>query len=477
MSANVNAFQEFVFRRDDVRALARSTRGPVLAELMPVVERLGRRPLGDFDRVDDVANGPTPAGRLTPEAIGALRDSLIGLVDASLQDLYRGHFRRNPPAARSSHEDRLDSLKVVRREAFDLVRRFDWTWLERWLHPHGGDVESALNRLSNFAFLCKRVNFRFTYHCNASCRHCYNSSGPTARDQRIALESMLRIVAEMPGTGIRALNLTGGEPFLYPDDLVALVAAGRAARLSEISIYTNGFWAASPAQARATLSRLEAAGFMAGAGDYIKVSAGVYHQEFIGLERVLTAARCYHEMFGRRLVLDFALSPDRPDAKHEVLRQLSEAGLTDRADARFRAVQALGRGRDLDFPDLDPVDRPCPAIDQIVFDPDGSARPCCGFNNENQGVRVGRLGQHSLRQLIKRMQNDPILQFLSSRPMNEILAYVDRPKNLAGYAGACNLCQYALGDLTDKEALQGRLFSAQNFYPFWFDGRAVEQSS
>jgi hypothetical protein len=134
----------------------------------------------------------------------------------------------------------------------------------------------------------------------------------------------------------------------------------------------------------------------------------------------------------------------------------------------FRESVPLGRGRDLQGALLRQIDAPCRSIDEIAFDPDGSARPCCGFNNANQGIRIGRLGAHRLRELVKRMQNDPILQFLANKPMSAIFDHVAVEKNAAGYAGICSLCQHALGGLADKEELQARLFDQQEFYPFWF---------
>jgi hypothetical protein len=122
----------------------------------------------------------------------------------------------------------------------------------------------------------------------------------------------------------------------------------------------------------------------------------------------------------------------------------------------------------LDGITLHSIDTPCNAIDQIVFDPDGRVRPCCGFNNENYGIVIGQLKTHQLKDLVKQMQNDPVLQFLARNPMSAIFEHVATPKNADGYSGACHLCQDAIGDLTNKETLQAELFANQEFYPFRF---------
>jgi hypothetical protein len=349
---------------------------------------------------------------------------------------------------------------------------YDWHWLADWLDLGrvGENAESCVRQLANFAFPMKYVNFRFTYHCNIACRHCYNNSGPHRKADRLSLETMLAIVAEMPAAGIKHLNLSGGEPFLYQDVLMALIAAGRAAGLDRISIYTNGFWASTDERAARVLERLAASGFMRSHRDHLKVSGGIYHQEFIAFERILIAARNYYSRFGQRLLVDFELPPQAGDLEDEVRSRVSAAGLGEQIKLFFRAVGALGRGKDIEeIPKdlLDPL--PCRVINQIAFDPDGSVRPCCGVNNEHHGIIIGKAGQeHRLRNLAKRMQNDPILQLIGTKSMNEIFTYLPAATKKNGYGGRCDMCMDALGGLTDKEPLQAALFEQQKFYPFWF---------
>jgi MoaA/NifB/PqqE/SkfB family radical SAM enzyme len=454
---------------------------PVAAEFMPMVQLLSRRCAGEFADIVHLKESACGRGHDAPDAatIRVMRDVFLAIPNRRLQSLYRGYFSDFPQPNGMRHEEKIAALRHVEEAARRIVEAFDWRWLADWLRLDLIDEtpESCLLRLSNFAFAVKRVNFRFTYHCNISCRHCYNSSGPHAKAQRIALDAMRDIVAQMPAAGIAALNLTGGEPFLYPNELLTLIAAGRAARLREISIFTNGFWAETPEKAEQMLARLAAAGFMQQADDHFQVSAGVYHQEFIEFERICVLAIAYHRVFGRRLRVDFELAPGgRREADADtVRRKLAAAGAEHCVSLNFRTVDAVGRGQDLGGMALKEIETPCRVIDQIAFDPDGAARPCCGFNNENQGIKIGDLKHHRLRDLVKRMQNDPVLQFLARNPMSAIFAHVDIEKRAAGYAGKCSLCQHALGGVTDKEALQSRLFAQQEFYPFWFTQSTVIQ--
>jgi hypothetical protein len=443
--------------------------GDIAAELMPMVALLSRRPAGAFGDLAELKRQACGAA-LAPSkaAIRAVRDLFVEAANLRLQQLYRSYLAAHPLPQPVAHGERVAALDNVREDAEAVVAGFDWEWLARWLGLDriGQTAAHCLARLSNLAFEVNRVNFRFTYHCNVACRHCYNSSGPHAKAQRIALAAMLGIIAQMAEAGIDALNLTGGEPFLYVDDVVALIAAGRAAGLNEISIYSNGFWGSTPDKATRMLQRLAAAGFMRGARDHLKLSSGIYHQEFIALERLMSIGRCFFDMFGRRLLVDFELPPGTREPRHEI-RQFFDAH--DRyITVLYRAVLPLGRAQALPGSALHRIDAPCRRIDQLSFDPDGSVRPCCGLNSENLGVKIGELRRHGLRDLVKRMQNDPILQFLARQPMSTIFEHVPTKPRVAGYAGLCDLCQHAIGDLSEREQLQTALTERQEFYPFWF---------
>jgi hypothetical protein len=460
------------FGHDDIVDLPRivGAEKAVRAELLPAMALLGRRSATDFATLATLyAALPGPARQPSAPAVRALRELFLNIVDRRLQRLYRRHFQQRPPEPGARHAEKIAQLQAVRTEAHAMVQSYDWPWLAHWLDlPRiGEDAETCLRRLSNFAFDVGRVNFRFSYHCNIACRHCYNHSGPDQKALRLELEPMLAIIAQMPDAGVDALNLSGGEPFLYPDLLEALIAAGRTAGLREISIFSNGFWATSEAKARQTLMRLASAGFLQGPDDYLKLSSGVYHQEFIDFRRMAVAARAYHALFGRRLKLDVELPAGEATPPKDYARRIIAEGVGDMVELGFRPIAPLGRAADLARADAKRADAPCDDINQIVFDPDGLARPCCGLNNDNHGVVIGALGRQTLRALIKSMQNDPVLQFIAHKPLATIRDHMDSPPDPGPHA-SCTTCQATIGGLRDKESLQARLFDLQRFYPFWF---------
>lgn len=404
--------------------------------------------------------------------IALVRDLLLDAIDQKIQkNVYKYHFACHPPSFDMTHEERIAALETTKPAAQEIINSYDWDELADFLQLDliGEDAKVCVQRLSNFAFPVQRVNFRFTYHCNIGCRHCYNSSGPDKKTQIIQLDDMLRIVTQMPDAGISSLNISGGEPFLYPREVSALIAAGRLVGLHSISLYTNGFWATSDERTERILEELWTAGFMFEPGDSLKVSAGIYHQEFIPFINVLRIARVYHGMFGRRLRVDFETNTTVRDAEGDIRLKVRSANCEEYIQLSFRYVTAVGRGRDVVGISRHKINGSCKSINQIVFDPDGVVRPCCGFNSDNQGIAIGSMRTYNLKELIKRMQNDPVLQLLSRDSMDVLFKYMGKQINPFGYTGICEACQDAIGLTQGKERIQKKLFGIQSFYPFWFD--------
>ena len=145
--------------------------------------------------------------------------------------------------------------------------------------------------------------------------------------------------------------------------------------------------------------------------------------------------------------------------------------LNEKVRVLFREVFPIGRGKQLseEFSLRHSTRFPrCRGINMIVFDPDGSAKPCCGMNANINGINIGSIYKDDLSTLIKNMQNNPILQFLSKNPMEKIFDYLEEPPDPLGYTGDCSLCEHVLGSSDNVEPLKQQLSTLQDFYPFWF---------
>src|SRR5215831_20494235 len=83
------------------------------------------------------------------------------------------------------------------------------------------------------------LSFAGTYQCNLTCPHC---CVPIEWTDRLDIGVALRFLEDAHRHGIGILGFTGGEPFLYPEFVIAV--SRRAAELGFRfdKVVTNGVW-------------------------------------------------------------------------------------------------------------------------------------------------------------------------------------------------------------------------------------------
>ena len=418
--------------------------------------------------------GPPP-----PAVTEFLGNRLLMGLDARLQYLYAFYLSLLPDSAAES-DDRIVTLQILEPLAYRLLYAAEIPTLSSWLGQgtsRAWSIETFLTRLSAMAFRVKTLNLRITFHCNLRCRHCYNESAPE-RKGVLKLERLLPFVREARALGIRRLLISGGEPLMYQDTVVGLVREGHQRGIERITIVSNGFVGRRAEDAQRLFERLRDVGFLhaaRGGRDNIKVSGGIYHQEFLDFAAVETFCRRYFAVFGRPAILDFEHLPADESARMRVEKRLEEIGLAGMVKLKLRTVKPLGRAAGLDgeFP-AKPLDQfgPCLRLDMLAIEPDGRVKPCCGQNATNDNLVFGQMEHADLHALMHAMHNNPLLQFIATRPIGEVFAAVGR-RPQATYPGLCSLCQDAIGN-SDRRRLFRDLCKVQAWYPFWFSVKRLE---
>ena len=83
------------------------------------------------------------------------------------------------------------------------------------------------------------LSFAGTYQCNLTCPHC---CVPIEWTDRLDIATALRFLEDAHRGGIELLGFTGGEPFLYPEFLVAVTRRAAALGFRFDKLVTNGVW-------------------------------------------------------------------------------------------------------------------------------------------------------------------------------------------------------------------------------------------
>lgn len=282
--------------------------------------------------------------------------------------------------------------------------------------------------------------------CNALCTHCTTSCGPRAR-QSLSDEDIARVMSEAAdvddGTPL-AFHLTGGEPFLDFERLLATVSRG--ARLKgRISVVTNAFWARSQELARNKLAALREAGL-----SLLSVSVSRFHLRYVPFENVRIALKVAGNL-GLRTELKGAvtMSDLRPDGLLAEWQSQLDADLIN----IFPVLPYLRE--DASLPESEyyredglPSHR-CPS-EIVCVEADGAARSCCGSGVSASFLALGSVRDHGVATIHSRLEQAAKQRILREQgpiafAQGAIAAGLGKLLR-SRYAGPCDLCAHVASD-------------------------------
>ncbi len=87
---------------------------------------------------------------------------------------------------------------------------------------------------------------QLTDYCNASCPQCGMRRNAPFRRTLLSLDDVRRIIDHAAVSGITSLSFTGGEPFLFPDELITLIRYAGETGIRYVRTGTNGFLFKNP---------------------------------------------------------------------------------------------------------------------------------------------------------------------------------------------------------------------------------------
>lgn len=255
------------------------------------------------------------------------------------------------------------------------------------------------------------IGLFMTYKCQVACPHCVAQAGPHRTEAILEHEAADWIgqAARYRDGVIKAVNLTGGEPFFDLPALQRLVALIVQNGLLPTAV-TNAHWAVSPGAARETLSRVPDLLLL-------QVSTDEHHQREIPFERVLNAIDAA-EALG--IVYRVAVcTEDVESPRHaETIRRLHE-----RVDAsRVETIRTFPTGRAahgqvvrlLHFTS-EPPEGACAGADSPLILPDGRVVSCVGpimAIGKDMPLVLGNLRERPLAEILDAAEKNPLLHLI-----------------------------------------------------------------
>jgi pyruvate-formate lyase-activating enzyme len=303
------------------------------------------------------------------------------------------------------------------------------------------------------------LSFAGTYQCNLSCPHC---CVPIEWPDRLDVGAAVRFLEDARAAGVTTLGFTGGEPFLYPEFLLALTR--RAAELGYRfdKLMTNGVWHQSPAHLEGVLRPLADAGYTG--------KLGLSVDKFHGVQTAKLAEFCRvaRRIFDRDTIVSLNYASRHPDAGLEPIRKLAtELGAVLEWSDLLRRYLLVGPDltMTLNWNHLAAVERAehlpvqswdgtwfaedyCEGPGQaFIVNPRGEVKPCCGFASDLDQLTIGNIYTDTAAQIIRRARRHPYVGRVFREGLtairDEILAR--DPQALPGVtSNHCFFCWYVL---------------------------------
>jgi hypothetical protein len=302
-----------------------------------------------------------------------------------------------------------------------------------------------------------RVLSLFTMRrCTAACDHCAVGGSPQARGA-LSVPRMHALLDEAARAGgFERVVFTGGECFLLGRHLDELIVHAHALGFITRAI-SNGYWAASKRSAAERARRARAAGL-----DELMLSTGTFHQRFVPVARVATAARAAAEagIETHVSVEDCDQSAFDDTALRDELRRFTDAGTISISndpwipDAAGRGSAALSHEGMIAAGRSTAQARCAQILTVLSVTPDGMLTACCGFPMEElPALHIGSVLERPLDDVLARAPNQLLHLWLHVRGPADLAAFVAR--YVPGFAlpALASICQACVALQRDPRAM------------------------
>ncbi|MFO0843946.1 MAG: radical SAM/SPASM domain-containing protein [Gemmataceae bacterium] len=324
------------------------------------------------------------------------------------------------------------------------------------LPPCRGEARPVRRRTRTFR--PNYLSFSGTYQCNLSCPHC---CVPIEWPDRLDVGVALRFLEQAHAEGIEVVAFTGGEPFLYPEFVVALTRRASELGMRFDKVQTNGVWHRDRGHLVEVLTQLRDAGYSGKLGLSVDKFHGKHTKEAADFCR---AARA---VFGRDNVVSLSYASRAPKLGLEPVHDLAGEldGVVDWSDMLHRYLLVSPELTVVvNWNHLAPVERAerltgawdgewfeedyCEGPGQaLIVTPKGEVKPCCGFASDLEQLTIGNIYHDSVRQIIQRGRSHPYVGKVFREGLtairDEVLAR--NPDALPGKtSNHCFFCWYVL---------------------------------
>lgn len=164
-----------------------------------------------------------------------------------------------------------------------------------------------------------------TYHCSVSCAHCRHNASPKREKRFISEETLAKVLVKLKTLGCSSLHIEGGEPFLFPNELIRTVKQIADSEITLEHVITNCSWYKNQKDTLELLKKLQANGL-----GRMVLKVGPFQNESIPLRKVQNVAQAAEIIGLNILIWDNEFYPEvaafDPTKKHSLKKYIKKYG-------------------------------------------------------------------------------------------------------------------------------------------------------
>ncbi len=302
------------------------------------------------------------------------------------------------------------------------------------------------------------VELVYTEKCNLFCDHCIADASPE-KERKIDYKKVLPLIKDFPRYGIKRLGITGGEPFLFLDELVELCSVASKKGVN-FRVVTNGFWASSEKETERIMAEFYSAGLRE-----MDVSTDDFHSKFIPEKNINNIINAVKKRKDFTLILRCCFK-EKTDVLSFIAKHKTYAKALSKKHFHsfFQPLSPLGRALEKlpydSYKLAENFDNKCFLLGKLVINFDGKLVACCNNSQFSDAFVLGDFYKSSFRDLVDIYRNSLFVFYLINKgpvPLFELikkhrLKRVRKvPNPLSGYVSMCDFCQKNLVNFSAKD--------------------------
>lgn len=291
-----------------------------------------------------------------------------------------------------------------------------------------------------------------TKNCNANCDICCFGCSNEICEKLDVIKTMDIIMDLKEKEGIRTVGVTGGEPFLYFDDLVYLLSESKKLGLG-VTFTSNGFWGNDYQQAYNKLKKIKEVGVT-----FFTLSVDDFHKKYIPYESVINVINIAKELCIN--VIINSVSTNKSGRLKGVLEELGDTLLNCTLIELpcVPAGNAALRIKEDDYIYMDKqLCRACDLMNCITIFPNGDIYPCCSESGMSSVLYLGNMYKDTVEILLHNFYSNKVCYQLSHYGPKHIYdKYLDDndKKNMRSkFVNVCDMCQSLFKETNKKEKI------------------------